>query len=69
MLKIFIKILYLIKKKHLKIFKSSTLDVWLAQYLRGASMEMYTEYLSSSFSGKTFTQTAMYFVIFILLNI
>jgi hypothetical protein len=39
--------------------KSNTIDIWLKQYLRGASMEMYTEYLSPAFNGKTFTQAAM----------
>ncbi len=46
-------------------------DPWLAHYLRGSSMEMYTEYLSPSFIGKTFTDAAMYlpyFAYFSLLN-
>jgi potassium large conductance calcium-activated channel subfamily M alpha protein 1 len=39
--------------------KRSYHDPWLAHYLHGSSKEMYTEYLSPTFTGKTFTQTAI----------
>ena len=41
------------------ILKRSYHDPWLAHYLNGSSKEMYTEYLSPTFTGKTFTQTAI----------
>jgi hypothetical protein len=50
--------LFVKTKSYLCLNKQSN-ETWLTQYLRGASMEMYTEYLSPSFTGKTFSQTAM----------
>ncbi|CAF0827923.1 unnamed protein product [Brachionus calyciflorus] len=41
------------------LYKKHTEDPWLAHYLRGSSMEMYTEYLSPAFTGKTFTEAAI----------
>lgn len=38
--------------------KSSAMLDWLNDYLRGSGMEMYTEELSSSFTGLTFPQCA-----------
>ena len=34
------------------------LPEWQKDYLRGTAMEMYTEYLSSSFNGMTFPEAA-----------
>ncbi len=34
-------------------------DPWFAHYLRGTSMEIYTEYLSPAFTDRTFSEAAM----------
>ncbi|RNA42804.1 Calcium-activated potassium channel subunit alpha [Brachionus plicatilis] len=41
------------------LYKKAYKDPWLPHYLRGSSMEMYTEYLSPAFTGKTFTEAAI----------
>ena len=34
-------------------------ETWIQDYQRGASMEMYTEYLSPTFDGLTFAEASM----------
>lgn len=38
--------------------QATDMPQWQCDYMRGTAMEMYTEYLSSSFNGMTFPEAA-----------